>query len=354
MITRAEFGKDLRERLLARAEKVLLRVVVAPHFECPVEFTGSEIVSRAEQLVSSLALAKDGDVVLLLLPHSPELFLMQIGLVLRGLIPGVLSWPTTRVDPEKYQRNLIHQLSHLPASRLITLPGLAENLGASLPYPVMGLPLEYGASYETIFPTGAVSNALEKSHQTSIRQTFPDPNALFLQFSGGTTGTQKAIVVTVEMLVEQLNQLAKVLEFTEDDTVVSWLPLYHDMGLIACYWMPLFHGAASLHMAANDWVINPELLFKYVSQYQATFCWQPNFSFAHVCIASFAGWVRRLILDSDGTRFRLRAGPGFRDHLLDDRFAIQVRIQFKKLFPRGDGAGRILFPLVLDHSQIEQ
>lgn len=282
MITRGEFGGDLRERLLARAEKVLLRVVVAPHFECPVEFTGSQIVSRAEQLVSSLALSAEEHVVLLLLPHSPELFLLQLGLVLQGYIPGILSWPTTRVDPEKYQRNLIHQLSYLPASRLITLPGLAENLGASLPYPVTGVPLEYRASYEKLFPTGAVSNALEKNHQTSIRQTFPDPNALFLQFSGGTTGTQKAIVVTVEMLVGQLNQLAKTLDFTGDDAVVSWLPLYHDMGLIACYWMPLFHGAASLHMAANDWVINPELLLKYISQYQATFCWLPNFSFSYM------------------------------------------------------------------------
>jgi fatty-acyl-CoA synthase len=84
------------------------------------------------------------------------------------------------------------------------------------------------------------------------------------------------------MLTYQFQQLAQALQFTCGDSVVSWLPLYHDMGLIACYWMPLWHAAPSLQMAANDWVINPELLLKYVSRYRATFCWLPNFSFSYI------------------------------------------------------------------------
>ena len=111
----------------------------------------------------------------------------------------------------------------------------------------------------------------------------PDPSALFLQFSGGTTGAQKAVVVTAEMLRAQFRQLAQALGFSAADSVVSWLPLYHDMGLIACYWMPLWHGAASVQMAANDWVLNPELLPRYISQYHATVCWLPNFSFSYLC-----------------------------------------------------------------------
>ena len=51
---------------------------------------------------------KERAVVLLLLPHSPELFLLQLGLVLKAHVPAILAWPTSRVDPEKYQRNLIH------------------------------------------------------------------------------------------------------------------------------------------------------------------------------------------------------------------------------------------------------
>ncbi len=239
------------------------------------------MLERAEELASYFALPKDRAVVLLLLPHSPELFLLQLGLVLRGYLPAILAWPTSRIDAEKYQRNLIHQLSHLPADQLITLPRLAGNLAGSLPYRVAALQLESGAAFEKLFPVGAVSECLERQ-ESSHQGSHPSPEALFLQFSGGTTGAQKAIVVTAAMLSEQLKQLGSVLQFTRDDRVVSWLPLYHDMGLIACFWLPLWYGAPSFQMAANDWVINPELFLRYISSYRATVCWLPNFSFSYL------------------------------------------------------------------------
>jgi len=276
-----QFRDQLRHQLRTHAGKILLRVVVSPDFDQPREFTGKAILDRAEQLASSFLLPKERSVVLLLLPHSPELFLLQLGLVLQGHIPAILAWPTSRIDPEKYQRNLVHQLSHLPADQLVTLPRLAVNLRASLPYPTAGLPLENGAAFENIFPAAPVSERLEH-REFSARNISPSPDALFLQFSGGTTGAQKAVVVTAEMLSHQLRQLGHALHFTSADSVVSWLPLYHDMGLIACYWMPLCHAAPSLQVAANDWVINPELLLKYVSRYRASFCWLPNFSFSYI------------------------------------------------------------------------
>jgi acyl-CoA synthetase (AMP-forming)/AMP-acid ligase II len=186
------------------------------------------------------------------------------------------------VDAEKYQRNLVHQLSHLPADQLITLPRLAENLGGRVPCRVIGIHLENAAAFERIFPAEQVSRQLEE-RQTVADDSAPlDDGTLFLQFSGGTTGAQKAIVITAEMLSQQLRRLGEALNFGPEEVVASWLPLYHDMGLIACYWMPLWHGASSIQIAANDWVINPELLLKYVSRYCASFCWLPNFAFSYL------------------------------------------------------------------------
>jgi fatty-acyl-CoA synthase len=281
MMTHNHFREQLQDRLLANQDKVLLRVVVAPDFNQPLEFTGSDILDRAAQLLSSLVLPKERSVVLLLLPHSPELFLVHLGLVLKGHVPAILAWPTSRVDPDKYQRNLVHQLSNLPVDQLITLPRLAENLGGSLPYRVAGLALDNGAAYEKLFPAAPVSERLEH-REFAGRNARPDEDTLFLQFSGGTTGAQKAIVVSTSMLCRQFELLRDALGFTAEDGVVSWLPMYHDMGLIACLWMPLWHGASSLHMGANDWVINPELLLKYVSRYRPSFCWLPNFSFSYL------------------------------------------------------------------------
>jgi fatty-acyl-CoA synthase len=281
VITSNEVCEQLRETLLLHKEKTILCVAVAGDLDHPVEFTGGTLLERAKELAARYVLSKERAVVLLLLPHSAELFLLQFGLVLRGCIPAILAWPTTRVDAEKYQRNLVHQLSHLPADQLITLPRLAKNLEGSLPYAVTGLPLANAVIFEKQFPAGPVNERLEKQ-TAAAGKSVPSEDTLFLQFSGGTTGAQKAIVVTASMLSEQLMQLGEALRFTGHESVVSWLPLYHDMGLIACFWLPLWYGASSLQMAANDWIVNPELFLKYVSRYRATMCWLPNFSFSYL------------------------------------------------------------------------
>ena len=281
VITHAEFCQRLRQGLQSNTDKILLRVVMSPQLDAPIEFTGRELLGRAEQFAANCSLQRDREVVLLLLPHSPELFLIELGLVLKGHIPAILAWPTSRVDAEKYQRNLVHQLCQLPADRLITLPRLAANLEGSLPYPVTSLALENSEVFEKQFPANRVSEQL-KIEVLPERHSSPAADTLFLQFSGGTTGAQKAIVVTATMLTEQLAQLGEALRFSGGDGIASWLPLYHDMGLIACYWMPLWYGATSIQLAANDWVINPQLLLEYISRYHATICWLPNFAFSYL------------------------------------------------------------------------
>jgi len=124
---------------------------------------------------------------------------------------------------------------------------------------------------------------VEKENSFQLQAGAPD-DALFLQFSGGTTGDQKCVVVTAPMLVKQLEGLSKALQFTRDDGVASWLPLYHDMGLIACFWLPLWNEAASIQVAATEWLVDPGLLFHFMSKYRATFCWLPNFAFDYLAV----------------------------------------------------------------------
>jgi acyl-CoA synthetase (AMP-forming)/AMP-acid ligase II len=134
---------------------------------------------------------------------------------------------------------------------------------------------------------------------------------LFLQFSGGTTGAQKAVVVTAPMLTVQLELLRENLGFSESDCVASWLPMYHDMGLIACLWLPLWHGAPSVQLSASDWLMSPELLFQFMDRYRGTFCWLPNFAFSYLAdqrqrmrAAYSLGHVRGWINCSEPVRLR--------------------------------------------------
>jgi fatty-acyl-CoA synthase len=271
-----EFRSELRRRLEQNGDRVLIRIVIS---ESPaVELTGNQILRYALRLARKFSSAQAGSVVLLLLPHSPELFLLHVGLVLTERIPAILPWPTSRIDPEKYERNLLHQLGNLPADEIVTVAKLAENLSSALAYHVSACPIDSARDWEQAF---SVPLSLERVPRSDVGQTASlPPEALFLQFSGGTTGAQKAVLITAPMLAAQLESLRACLAFTPGDSVVSWLPMYHDMGLIACLWLPMWHGAQSLHFAASSWLLNPALLFEFVTRYQGTLCWLPNFAFS--------------------------------------------------------------------------
>lgn len=261
------------------ADLPLLRVAESPGATTVRTYTGADLLAAIE-LANGLNLQPKSRVVLLLLPHSPELFLLQISLVLNGKIPAVLPWPTTRVDGEKYQRNLLHQLSSLPADHLITVPRLAENLRPLLNFPVTAFAVANYSSFEAMF-----GDQLTGPSNLPFRRHEPVPlpgDALFLQFSGGTTGTQKCVVVTEKMLEQQVMRLSSVLQPRSEDCVVSWLPLYHDMGLIACLYFPLLAGIASVHFAASDWLLKPELLFDFLENHKGSHCWLPNFAFSYL------------------------------------------------------------------------
>jgi fatty-acyl-CoA synthase len=261
------------------AERTLLTVLESPGAATARTYQGTDLLAAAD-LARDLNLPPESRVILLLLPHSPELFLLQIGLVLIGKIPAVLPWPTTRVDGEKYQRNLLYQLSNLPANHLITVPRLAENLRPLSGFGVTGFQVGNHASLDAMFGDRLTGVSALPPHLHDL--TSMPEDTVFLQFSGGTTGTQKCVVVTERMLEQQVIRLRAVLEPTGEDCVVSWLPLYHDMGLIACLYFPLLAGIPSVHFAASDWLLKPELLFQFMDTYQGSHCWLPNFAFSYL------------------------------------------------------------------------
>ena len=265
-------------RLERHANDVLLHIVVTDGN--PVALTGGDIL-RESQRLAQLSSASAGQVVLLLLPHSVELFLLHIGLILTGRVPAILPWPTSRVDPEKYQRNLLHQFRNLPAEELITIPKLAANLDSALPYRAVGCAMEGIERWEQAFSI-PLALSEEGCAKPSGVQFQDSGEALFLQFSGGTTGSQKAVAITSSILIRQLERLREALLFSSADVVVSWLPLYHDMGLIGYLWLPLWNAASSVQFAASDWLLNPGLLFEFIERYGATFCWLPNFAFSYL------------------------------------------------------------------------
>lgn len=100
----------------------------------------------------------------------------------------------------------------------------------------------------------------------------------FCQLSSGTTGVQKCYGITHEQLLNQVNSYRSCLK-SERLNVVSWLPLYHDMGLITSIFLPLLTGNKSVIIETFNWTMNVGSLFDKIDQSLGTHCWLPNFCF---------------------------------------------------------------------------
>jgi fatty-acyl-CoA synthase len=106
----------------------------------------------------------------------------------------------------------------------------------------------------------------------------PD-DIVLLQHSSGTTGLQKGVALSHQAVINQLTDYGKAIRLSHGDVFVSWLPLYHDMGLIACWLMPILLGYPLVIMSPFEWIRAPYRLLQAVSRYKGTLSWLPNFAY---------------------------------------------------------------------------
>jgi fatty-acyl-CoA synthase len=101
----------------------------------------------------------------------------------------------------------------------------------------------------------------------------------FLQHSSGTTGLKKGVALSHKSVLNQIESYSENLKLDSKDVIVSWLPLYHDMGLIACFILPMLKRIPVVMMDPFDWVRNPKMLFEQIEKNKGTLVWLPNFAF---------------------------------------------------------------------------
>jgi fatty-acyl-CoA synthase len=104
----------------------------------------------------------------------------------------------------------------------------------------------------------------------------PDDLA-FLQYTSGSTGRPRGVMLTHENVVTTIHFMAEAAGLTADDRVVSWLPLYHDMGLIGCAFTPPLLGAP-LWLLPPD-LRNPRQWLQLITEVKATFTVSPDFAY---------------------------------------------------------------------------
>jgi len=212
---------------------------------------------------------RTGEVVLIILRHSPELFYAFLGAMRLGAIPSFMPCATSKQDPEHYWASHRKLFERIGGGTLLTYP---ENISQA-------------KAQTTGLPWRVIDSV---SASEIIPDDFSDPvispdQIAFLQHSSGTTGLKKGVALSHRAVLRQVESYAAALELNDNDRVVSWLPLYHDMGLIACFLLPLITRTPVAMIDPFEWVVNPGLLFAAINRHKATLCWQPNFAFHHLC-----------------------------------------------------------------------
>ncbi|XVF69705.1 hypothetical protein PTKIN_Ptkin11bG0103600 [Pterospermum kingtungense] len=123
-------------------------------------------------------------------------------------------------------------------------------------------------------------------------QTQPQPTDLcFLQFTSGSTGDAKGVMITHGGLVHNVRLMRKIYKSTSKTVLVSWLPQYHDMGLIGGLFTAMVSGGSAILFSPMTFIRNPLMWLQIMSNYKATHSAGPNFAFELL--------VRRLESDKD-------------------------------------------------------
>ncbi|HMD82153.1 MAG TPA: AMP-binding protein, partial [Anaerolineales bacterium] len=154
---------------------------------------------------------------------------------------------------------------------IITYPEFAAEVRMSL---------KDGDSVRSVITTEQIDPQADLKFEFSAGLYRNSKDIVLLQHSSGTTGLQKGVALSHQAVFNQLDAYGNSLSLNENDVIVSWLPLYHDMGLIAGFIMPVLSGVPLVLMSPFDWVRAPYKLIQSISKYRGTLAWLPNFAYS--------------------------------------------------------------------------
>lgn len=211
-----------------------------------------------------------GEVVILILEHGSDLVFAFWGAVLHGAIPAIMPFLTEKLLPERYRADLAALIMITKPAAIVTYPAFEEEIQPALS--------SEDSVRQVILSNSALPPVRPDFSQLGGRSRLAEEIVL-LQHSSGTTGLQKGVALSHQAVFNQLANLKVAIAQTDQDVVVSWLPLYHDMGLIAGFLMPILAGNHLVLMSPFDWVRSPQRLMQAVSTYKGSLTWLPNFAY---------------------------------------------------------------------------
>jgi thioester reductase-like protein len=211
-----------------------------------------------------------GDRLLLAYPPGLEMICAFFGCVRAGLIPVPVYPPSSRGFQSALYK-MVHIAKDCQASGVLTSKDYHGSLKTNLArsgVSASGVDVDYISGLPWIVTEEFVDTISDGSFAGTS-------NLLFLQYTSGSTNAPKGVMVTHENIL----QTYPLVIGHPQPTVVSWLPQYHDMGLIGCYLYPALQGGTTYGFSSMDFIQRPILWFDTIKTYQASATVAPNFAY---------------------------------------------------------------------------
>ena len=210
---------------------------------------------------------RPGQSVAIMLPTSSDYFYSFFGIQMAGAIPVPLYPPARKTQLEDHLRRQTRILDNCQAVMLITVSEavmLAHLVQAQLP------DLKHVVTRRELQAVG--------NNDFTPPQIKPDDIA-FLQYTSGSTGDPKGVILTHANLLANIRADGRRVEASPDDVFVSWLPLYHDMGLIGAWFGSLYYAIRLVIMSPLDFLARPERWLWAIHRHRGTLSAAPNFAY---------------------------------------------------------------------------
>ena len=235
--------------------------------------TYAELAGKAQAIARGLMVrdVSPGERVALMLPTSVDFFIAFFGILYAGAIPVPIYPPMRLSQLEDHLRRQVGILRNAGACLLITMPE-GRRLAGLLRVQV-----------ETLNTVASVEDLTTPTAQIELPRPGDADSVALIQYTSGSTGDPKGVVLSHANLLANIRAMGRVMDASSADVFVSWLPLYHDMGLIGA-WLGCLHFAAQLYvMSPLSFLVRPESWLWAMHRFRATFSAAPNFGF-ELCI----------------------------------------------------------------------
>lgn len=205
---------------------------------------------------------KPGDRVLITLPNSIEFFYAFYGVQIAGGI-------AVPIFPNSGEKRILN-FARLCGARILVLP-------SNIPQKIFAAYQKAGDTHQLHLTTVSIGNNGEQNvHNPSFPQIQGEDIA-FLQYTSGSTGNPKGVIISHKNLIINILQMIVGMEITKEDIFVSWLPVYHDMGLILKTMVPFYLGITTILLPTD--LTNVGKWITTLQDHQATFTAAPDFAY---------------------------------------------------------------------------